>query len=323
MGIGITMPIIANLVPIQQALSKTLRDGLNLLRRSISEISVKITKLENIGVSLPELVAAICLVVCGFLTYYVVPLSLYYKNFSLFSLVLNVIFMAMVLGIVILSTFAVPYVEKVVSSLIFIFFWRDRNLKQVTFSNLKGHKNRNLKTSLMYSIALSFLIMTGCNLAQQKELFSSVVKLFLASDIVALYPYGMPGGLEEKELRSYLEQIKKTTDLVDKYTFISKEYNDAIYLRSRMTLVGPLGGFPLLRLMTYAVEENYLDTVDTDFYYPRDFDNIQIKKLQNGLKDAVNALYSKENLNNTYKSFDDYGILVSEDQYKSSERPSK
>lgn len=316
------MPVISNIIPIQRALSKTLRDGLNLLRRSISEVSVKIVKLENMGISLPELVAALSLVGCGFLAYYVVPLSLYYQNFKLFSLVMNVIFLAMVIGIIILSTFIVPYVERGVLYLIFFIFWRDRNLKQVAVSNLKGHKRRNMKTSLMYSIALSFLIMTGCNLAQQKELFSSLTKLLLAADLVAIYPPGVAGGLEEKQLRNYLEQVQNTSDLVDKFTFVSKEYNDAVFLRSRANLLGPLGGYPLLPLLTYAVEENYLETANTEFYYPREFDNIQIKKLKDGQKDAVFALYSKENLNNTYPDFDQYKILVSEEKYKHLPYPS-
>ncbi len=317
------MPIISNILPIQRALSKTLRDGLNLMRHSISDISVQIVKLENMGISLPQLVSALSLVICGFLAYYVVPLSIYYQNFAAFSLVMNVIFMAMVFGIILLSTLIVPYVERGIMFIIFLIFWRDRNLRSVAVANLKGHKRRNLKTSLMYSVALSFLIMTGCTLAQQKELFMSITKLFAAADLVAMYPTGVSGGLEESQLRSYLLDVQTRTGLVAGFTFISKEYKDAISTRARSSLLGPLGGYPLLPISIYAVEKEYLNVADTDYYYPKEFDNIPIKKLENGKKDAVDALYSDVGLNTSYDSFDDFGILVSEEPYRNISKPGK
>ncbi len=315
------MPVISNILPIQRALSKTLRDGLNLLRHSITDISVQIVKLENMGISLPQLVAAISLVICGFLAYYVVPLALYYQNFAAFSLVMNVIFLAMVLGMILLSTFVIPYVERGFLFLIFLIFWRDRNLKTVAVTNLKGHKRRNLKTSLMYSVALAFLIMTGCSLAQQKELFTSITKLFAAADLVAYYLPGVAGGLEEQPLRNYMRELMATTGLIQDYTFVSKELKDVLSMKTKTPLLGPLGGYPLLPMFIYAVEEHYLRVVNTEYYYPVGFDDIKIRNLENGQKDAIDALYSNENLNNTYKGFDDKNVLVAEDFIRGQPKP--
>jgi len=322
LSIGITMPVLSNILPIKRALSKSLRDGLNLLRRTINDVTVNIVKLENMGISLPQLIAAISLVICGFLAYYVVPLSIYYQNFEAFNFVMNIIFLAMVFGLILLSTFIVPYIEKAVLWITFLIFWKDRNLHSVVSTNLKGHKRRNVKTSLMYSVALSFLIMTGCSLAQQKELFSSITKLLLAADIVAMFPPGLNGGLEEPQLRNYLQEIQSTKGLVEKFTFISKSFNDAVFIRGRTSLLGPLGGFPLLPVFTYGVEQNYLQTIDTEYYYPVEFDkSIDIRALPNGKKDAVDAIYSTKGINNTYHTFDDFNVLVSEEKYRNLHKP--
>ena len=153
--VGIIMPIISNIFPIQRALSKTLRDGLSLLRHTLNEISVKIIRLTNMGISLTQLILALSLLFCGFTAYYIVPLSLYYKNFEAFAFVMNLIFIAMIIGMIILSNFLVSYIERIILYIILFIFRKDNNLKPVVISNLKGHKKRNLKTSLMYSIALA------------------------------------------------------------------------------------------------------------------------------------------------------------------------
>jgi ABC-type antimicrobial peptide transport system permease subunit len=51
-GMGLVMPLLANIDPIQRALSKNLRVSLDLYHRTINEMTVKIKKLENMGMSL-------------------------------------------------------------------------------------------------------------------------------------------------------------------------------------------------------------------------------------------------------------------------------
>lgn len=50
--IGILIPIVANIVPIQRALSLNLRTALDIYHKSVNEITIKIKKLEEIGLSL-------------------------------------------------------------------------------------------------------------------------------------------------------------------------------------------------------------------------------------------------------------------------------
>ena len=52
-AVGIVLPFIANIIPIQNALSKNLRSSLDLYHRTASEITVQMKRLENMGMSVP------------------------------------------------------------------------------------------------------------------------------------------------------------------------------------------------------------------------------------------------------------------------------
>lgn len=322
LGVGTVMPVVSNVFPIRRALSKALRDGLDLLRRSLNEVLVQIIRLNSMGLSLAQLTFALTLVACGLIAYYLVPLSIYYKNLESFAFMMNLIFLSMIIGMIIMTVFIVGYVQRAILFVIFAVFRRDKKLSPVVKSNLKGHKQRNLKTSLMYSIALAFLIMTGSNISQLKQLFLAVTKLYLASDLVLLFPPTFRGGLEETQLRNYLEQVKRTQGLIEGYTFISKSLGDATFTRLKSSLVGPLGGYPLLAVMTYGVEENYLRTIDSDYYYPVSFDSSALPQfLASGKQDAVAAVYSDQGIRNEHTVFDKHGILLSREDGFHVEKP--
>ena len=46
------MPLLSNILPIMRALSKTLRDSLDLYHRVVDEITISVVKLEKLGLSL-------------------------------------------------------------------------------------------------------------------------------------------------------------------------------------------------------------------------------------------------------------------------------
>jgi H+/gluconate symporter-like permease len=76
--LGIFIPLLANILPIKRALSKNLRDSLDLYHRSANELQVSIKRLEEMGFSLNQMIVAIMLVLLGAITYYVAPLSWIY-----------------------------------------------------------------------------------------------------------------------------------------------------------------------------------------------------------------------------------------------------
>ena len=159
--IGIFLPIIANIIPIQRALSKNLRVSLDVYHRSVNELTVTIKRLEEMGLSLNQMIVAVMLVVLGVITYYVAPMAWVYQNFSLFFFVLNLILILMILGLAFVSILVLPYVQVMFIKLFLLVVRKDRNLERVVRKNMEGHQNRNTKTAMMFTVALSFLIFAG------------------------------------------------------------------------------------------------------------------------------------------------------------------
>ena len=133
--------------------------SLDLYHRSVNELTVQIKRLEEMGLSLNQLIVAIMLVFLGILTYYVAPMSWVYKNYTLFFFILNFILILMILGLAFVSILLLPYVEIMLVKLFTLFY--DKNLYQIVRKNLDGHEARNTKTAMMFTIALSFLIFAG------------------------------------------------------------------------------------------------------------------------------------------------------------------
>ena len=160
-GLGIFIPLVSNVLPIMRALSKTLRDSLDIYHRTVNEILVTVVKLEKMGISLAQTLSALLLVVMGFVSYYLIPMAFIFSNIKLALAVINIILIIMIIGFVLLiSLIEVPF-EKLILNLMLCIYRKDRNLKTIILKNMQGHYNRNWKTTLMYTIALAFLIFSG------------------------------------------------------------------------------------------------------------------------------------------------------------------
>jgi hypothetical protein len=155
------LPFVSNILPIQRALSKNLRVSLDLYHRSVNEITVKIKRLEAMGLSVNQLIVAVMLVFMGVLTYYIAPMSFLYKNYTLFFFILNLVLILMILGMAFVSILLLPYLEILLVKTFLLFAKKDRKLFLVVKKNLEGHEKRNTKTAIMFTVALSFLIFAG------------------------------------------------------------------------------------------------------------------------------------------------------------------
>jgi hypothetical protein len=93
-GVGFVMPLVSLIGPVQRALGKTLRDALDLYHTVINDVTVTITKLENLGLSPLQLNSSLLMVSFGFVVYYLIPMSFIFLNLVLFF---N-IFVAILLG---------------------------------------------------------------------------------------------------------------------------------------------------------------------------------------------------------------------------------
>jgi len=73
--LGIFIPVFSNILPIQKALSKTIRDSLDIYHHQASDLTIKITKLSSNWFSPFQLMLGFVLITAGVITYYILPAS--------------------------------------------------------------------------------------------------------------------------------------------------------------------------------------------------------------------------------------------------------
>ena len=99
------------------------------------------------------------LVCIGFGTFYFLPVSFINGHITLFFMILGLIMVLVVVGLTFLCTLLFASFEK-------LLLWltlhsccrRDKHLFIVVAKNLDSHNKRNNKTSIMFNLAVSFLI---------------------------------------------------------------------------------------------------------------------------------------------------------------------
>lgn len=167
--LGIFIPLISVYLPIQRALSKTLRDSLDLYRRAVNDIFVTVQRLEKLGVSFAQSVNSVVLILMGVICYYFAPAAFVKQDIALFLAIINAVLILMILGFTLLLNLTQPLIERVFVSFFLCFFPKQRHLRPLILKNMDGHRRRNGKTAIMYTVALSFLIFAGTGFNLQSK----------------------------------------------------------------------------------------------------------------------------------------------------------
>jgi hypothetical protein len=188
--IGVAMPVIGSYVPTKAALQNSLSDSLDMYKQASATVSVVATRLENLGVSGSQLAVGLGLVFIGLIVYLVIPLAFVIRDFDLMFTCLNSLIIVVVMGMVTLSTAAQGSLEK---ALVYCMMalTPDRRFISLVLKNLAAHRNRNQKTVLMFTIAVTFVVFVGSIFFLQGASIESNIRVAFGADIVvcaALHP---------------------------------------------------------------------------------------------------------------------------------------
>lgn len=128
LSLGLVLPQLSNLSPIRSLLASTLRDSLDLTRRASKpdEVSLTFTRLQDMGVSPIQLLVGLCFTIVGFCVYYFVPMALLLKKMNLFFFVLLCVLFGMVIGMLLIGSLLVPYLEQCILWILMVFTKEDR-----------------------------------------------------------------------------------------------------------------------------------------------------------------------------------------------------
>ena len=299
---GLSIPLVSSYLPIKKCLDDNLRETLSIFNKKIGDLVVSIIKLENLGISPSTLIAAITLIVIGLLTYYVAPLSFLLLNYSLFLFIMIGILITMLLGLIILTQLLVPYLQKFLLKIIMFLSFKDRNLHIIVLKNLEGHKRRDQQVSIMFMVALGFVIFAGCTLNLVVDFVETMAKSLIGGDFsIYLLERNSPNTtLNEIAINNYLKNINKTyPDLIQNYGYISWASNDIFsqedfYLNSR---INSLCGYPTNRRRVLAIDKNFLDSTYTSLYTVSEYDkNINISYTNDNKIDIIKMMYENPNI---------------------------
>ena len=155
-------------------------------KRTDGEIGVKIKKLEEIGMDTNQLIVAVLLISIGFSSYYVVPYGFIHDDLTLVSTVMNMILVLIMLGLSMICVLVFPFLEQLILwSSLNTCCRRDKKLIKVIESNMDGHRKRNSKTSIMFTLAISFLIFASSSFELLSTLIEKGALSFLGADLQA------------------------------------------------------------------------------------------------------------------------------------------
>ena len=207
---GLTMPMISNYFPIQSAMGKNLRNSLDLNRRSNDEVGIKVEKLEDAGISVNQLIISLILIVVGFSCYYLVPYAIFKQKYTWVFMLLNLVLILVIIGLTFICMLLFEYIERLLLWLTINSCCRcDKRLHHVISKNMDAHRPRNSKTSLMFTLAISFLIFS----ASSFHLISTmVIKQTMATTGADIKALNFDGFLDEVPISEFLVSQQNQDD---------------------------------------------------------------------------------------------------------------
>ena len=300
--VGLSIPLISSYFPIKKSLEDNLRETLSIFNKKIGDIVVSIIKLENLGVSPTTLIAAITLIVIGLLTYYLAPMSFLLLDSQLFLFIMIAILITMLLGLIILTQLLVPYLQKLILRIIMFISWKDRNLHLIVVKNLEGHKRRDQQVSIMFMVALGFVIFSGCTLNLVVDFAETLSKGLIGGDFSVYVTNGNAINLTLNEvgIKNYLNNIQKTyPDLIQNHTFVSWMNNDLLWTENIRinSRIASLSGYPIMGRRVKAVDKSFLDSTYNSLYTLTEYDKtLNISRTRENLVDINKMLYDNPNI---------------------------
>ena len=136
MAVGLLIPALSAIIPIQRALAKTLSESLNTARSNLSGTIVIITG-KGMKV-IPYIVFGLLCVTFGVTIYVILPQALLAENAGLILEIFFMILIGLILGLTLFTANLRGFLETLVVYL--LFFWERKSMRALLRKNLMSHK---------------------------------------------------------------------------------------------------------------------------------------------------------------------------------------
>jgi len=153
--LGILIPFLSSVVPIQNLLSKNLNDSLNASRSKTKGSIVSLIEGDKQKIGTYLLFGGLA-VIAGISIYYLMPVAVLNLNLGLLLQIFFLILLGMILGLTLIAfNFQRPL--ELILVYVLLFFER-KSMKLLILKNLIAHRSNNKLTSIIYSLTLGSII---------------------------------------------------------------------------------------------------------------------------------------------------------------------
>lgn len=293
---GFATPIFTNFTSIKKSLGNNLKDSLDLYRRSVNQMTIIFVKLAKLGISRTTFILAVQLSVYGFLFYYVAPLSFFFNRIDIFLLLLNLVFLGMILGLTVMANLLQPYAEQLMLVICHLFMWKNKSLKVVIEKNLQSHAPRNMKTALMITMSVCFIIFCGSGIRMNALGIVNQLVATQGGDLVLVRNVRKEGvyGFDQSQISQFLDEYKERfPGRIKEYCWSTKSLVGFPYVYS--TILTPLSLYPEIEALITGVNSTVMDSVATELYVPNSYqEGINYPELSTGVQDGVSSIFDGE-----------------------------
>ena len=152
-----------------------------------------------------QFIVAIMLVLIGFSTYYVIPMAFIKQEQILLFVLLNLLLILIIIGLTFICVLLFRYLESAILwILLHTCCYRDKRVYTVIVKNMEGHRNRNSKTSIMFTLSISFLIFAASSFTLISTLIEKTALSLIGADLCATTHFGT-SMLDEIPMQEFLE----------------------------------------------------------------------------------------------------------------------
>ena len=153
---GLAIPLVGSIVPIQVALGKQLSEQMNYTRSKTKGQKVNVSSANSLDEKLPYLIFGTIGSLSGMIVYYFLPASILNFNPGLLLEIFFLILIGLILGLALIAFNLQRLFEKII--LHTILFFETKSMKILIEKNLSAHRESNRLTSIIYSLTLGAII---------------------------------------------------------------------------------------------------------------------------------------------------------------------
>lgn len=156
----------------------------------------------------------------GLSIYYFLPLAMLSFNFALILQIFFAILVGMLFGLSLLA-FNLQRFLEIILTYVFL-FWEKSSMRQMVTKNLTAHKLRNKMTSIIYSIALGFIIFLIVVYNLQIRV-TQLQQLQSSGAYFKVYDKESKGGAITTEI--FDDILKKHADSIESFSYLTTSLN--------------------------------------------------------------------------------------------------